>query len=233
MAARRPKPASVRAASAPPTRRPVLVAGFEPFGGEDVNPSWEICRKLPAAIGRSSLETLLVPTEFRRAIEVTAGAIEHADPALVILLGQAGGRAAISVERIAINVDDARIADNAGAQPVDEPVASSGPPAYFATVPIKAMVAAIRESGIPAEVSNSAGTFVCNHLFYGTLHFLAASGRDARAGFIHVPWLESQAVGRPGAPAMALATMVRGVEAAITAALETAADIRLAAGQLD
>jgi pyroglutamyl-peptidase len=112
-------------------------------------------------------------------------------------------------------------------------VAPAGPAAYFATVPVKAMTAAIRDAGIPAEVSNSAGTFVCNHLFYGVLHFLAASGRDARAGFIHVPWLESQAVARPGQPAMALATMVRGVEAAIAAALETAADVKMAAGTLD
>lgn len=214
-------------------RRPVLVTGFEPFGGEDTNPSWEILRALPAAIGRAPVETLLVPTQFRRAIEETAAAIERANPRLVILLGQAGGRACLSVERVAINVDDARIADNAGSQPVDEPVAPAGPAAYFATVPVKAMTAAIREAGIPAEVSNSAGTFVCNHLFYGVLHFLAASGRDARAGFIHVPWLESQAVARPGEPAMALATMVRGVEAAIVAARETATDVRMAAGTLD
>jgi pyroglutamyl-peptidase len=164
---------------------------------------------------------------------VTAAAIERDDPAVVILLGQAGGRACLSVERVAINVDDARIADNAGLQPVDEPVAPAGPAAYFATVPIKAMTAAIRDAGIPAEVSNSAGTFVCNHLFYGVLHYLAASGRDARAGFIHVPWLEAQAVARPGEPAMALATMVRGVEAAIAAALETATDVKMAAGTLD
>ena len=159
--------------------------------------------------------------------------IEEVEPSLVILLGQAGGRACLSVERVAINVDDARIADNAGRQPVDEPVAPAGPAAYFATVPMKAMVAAMREAEVPAEVSNSAGTFVCNHLLYGVLHFLAASGRPARAGFIHVPWLESQAVTRPGEPAMALATMTRGVEAAIAAALDTAIDVKMAAGKLD
>jgi pyroglutamyl-peptidase len=211
----------------------VLVTGFEPFGGEDVNPSREICGQLPAAIGRSRIHTRLVPTQFRRAVEAVAGAIEDLEPGLVILLGQAGGRACLSVERVAINVDDARIADNAGCQPVDEPVARAGPAAYFATVPIKAMVAAIREAGVPAEVSNSAGTFVCNHLFYGVLHFLATSGRATRAGFIHVPWLESQALDRPAEPAMALATMARGVEAAIAAALETAVDVKMAAGKLD
>ena len=211
----------------------VLVTGFEPFGGEDVNPSWEICTRLPTAIGHSRIDTVRVPTEFRLAIEVAAEAIERLAPSLVILLGQAGGRACVSVERVGINVDDARIADNAGRQPVDEPVAPAGPAAYFATVPIKAMVAAIRDAGVPAEVSNSAGTYVCNHLLYGVLHFLAASGRAARAGFIHVPWLESQAVARPGEPAMALATMVRAVEAAIAAALDTAVDAKMAAGKLD
>jgi pyroglutamyl-peptidase len=211
----------------------VLVTGFEPFGGEDINPSWEICRQLPGAIGRSRIHTLCVPTEFRRAIEVTAAAIEELEPTLVILLGQAGGRACLSVERVAINVDDARIADNAGMQPVDEPVAANGPAAYFASVPIKAMAAAVREAGIPAEVSNSAGTFVCNHLLYGVLHYLAASGREARAGFIHVPWLDAQAVARPGEPSMALAAMVRGVESAIAAALDTAIDVKMADGKLD
>ncbi|MCW5594028.1 MAG: pyroglutamyl-peptidase I [Burkholderiales bacterium] len=233
MALRRPKTTGAAAAREPARHRPVLVTGFEPFGGEDTNPSWEICRVLPGAIGHARIQTVRVPTEFRRAIEVVAAAIEELEPAVVILLGQAGGRACVSVERVAINVDDARIADNAGLQPIDEPIAAAGPPAYFATVPIKAMLAAILEAGVPAQVSNSAGTFVCNHLFYGTLHFLAASGRDARAGFIHVPWLESQAVARPGEPAMALATMVRGVEAAIAAALATAEDVKMAAGQLD
>ncbi|HEX4943527.1 MAG TPA: hypothetical protein VFV55_04185, partial [Usitatibacteraceae bacterium] len=125
----------VEAAAGPAalSRGAVLVTGFEPFGGEDINPSWEICKALPAAIAHARIDTLRVPTEFRRAIEVVAAAIEQLEPALVILLGQAGGRAAISVERVAINVDDARIADNAGRQPVDEPVARAGPAAYFAT----------------------------------------------------------------------------------------------------
>jgi pyroglutamyl-peptidase len=211
----------------------VLVTGFEPFGGEDLNPAWEICGALPGAIGRSRIHTLRVPTEFRRAIEVVALEIERLEPSLVILLGQAGGRACLSVERVGINVDDARIADNAGMQPVDEPIAPAGPAACFATVPIKAMVAAMREAEVPADVSNTAGTFVCNHLLYGVLHFLAASGRRARAGFIHVPWLDCQAVLHPGEPSMALATMVRGIEAGIAAALDTAIDVKMGAGKLD
>lgn len=228
-----PRTATEASGKVPAPAGGILVTGFEPFGGEDVNPSWEICGCLPAAIGHARIDVLRVPAEFRRAIEEVAAAIEDLEPSLVILLGQAGGRPCVSVERVAINVDDARIADNAGSQPVDEPVAPAGPAAYFATVPIKAMVAAIRDADVPAEVSNSAGTYVCNHLLYGVLHFLAASRRSARAGFIHVPWLESQAVVRPGEPAMALATMVRGVEAAIAAALATAIDVKMTAGNPD
>lgn len=213
--------------------RGVLVTGFEPFGGEDVNPSWEICRELPEAIGAHRIHVLQVPCEFRVAIEVVAEAIERLDPAIVLSLGQAGGRAAMSVERVAINVDDARIDDNAGNAPIDEPVASGGPAAYFATVPVKAMVAALREADVPAVVSNTAGTFVCNHLMYGVLHYLAARGGGTRAGFIHVPWLDSQALARPSEPSMALATMVRGVEAAIAAALDRDDDLKVAGGALD
>ena len=211
----------------------VLVTGFEPFGGEDINPSWEICRDLPEAIGATRIHVLQVPCEFRAAIEVVAGEIERLEPSVVLSLGQAGGRAAMCVERVAINVDDARIGDNAGNAPVDEPVASGGPAAYFATVPVKAMVAAMREAEVPAIVSNTAGTFVCNHLMYGVLHFLAASGRPARAGFVHVPWLDAQALARPGEPSMALATMVRGTEAAIAAALANAIDLKESGGALD
>ena len=211
----------------------ILVTGFEPFGGEDVNPSWEICRDLPEAIGATRVHVLQVPCEFRTAIEVVAGEIERLEPAIILSLGLAGGRAAMGVERVAINVDDARIEDNAGSSPVDEPIASAGPAAYFATVPVKAMVAAMREADVPAIVSNTAGTFVCNHLMYGVLHFLAASGRDARAGFIHVPWLDAQALARPAEPSMALATMVRGVEAAMAAAIGNAADVKMGGGALD
>jgi pyroglutamyl-peptidase len=173
-----------------------------------------------------------VPCEFRRSIEVVAAAIERHRPALVVCLGQAGGRAHLSVERVAINVDDARIADNAGLQPVDELIAPSGPPAYFATLPVKAMAKAMRAAGIPAEVSNSAGTYVCNHLMYGVLHYLAASGHRARAGLIHVPYSEQQAVDKRDVPGMAIASMVKGVEAAIAAAREHRHDLNVAEGTL-
>jgi pyroglutamyl-peptidase len=210
----------------------VLVTGFEAFDGEPTNPSWEICNRLPRAIGALRVETCRVPCEFRHAIEVVAEAIERLRPAIVVSLGQAGGRAHLSVERVAINVDDARIADNAGERPIDEPIAANGPPAYFATLPVKAMAAAMRAAGVPTEVSNSAGTYVCNHLMYGVLHFLAASGIAARAGFIHVPYAEGQVLDKPGIPALSLATMVKGVEAAIAAAHGSAPDAQLAAGEV-
>jgi pyroglutamyl-peptidase len=211
----------------------VLVTGFEPFGGEKTNPSWDVCKQLPKEIAGLRVETCLVPCEFRRAIEVVAEAIERTHPALLISLGQAGGRARIGIERVAINVDDARIPDNAGHQPIDEWVAANGPPAYFASVPVKAMAAAVRAAGVPAEVSNTAGTFVCNHLMYGALHYLEASGYRTRAGFIHVPYSEEQAAGHRDSPSMSIATMVRGVTAAILAAHENRHDIKAPEGTLD
>jgi pyroglutamyl-peptidase len=211
----------------------VLVTGFEPFAGEKSNPSWDVCMQLPEEVAGLRVETCLVPCEFRRSIEVVAEAIESLHPVLVVSLGQAGGRARLSIERVAINVDDARIADNVGFQPIDDWVAANGPPAYFASLPIKAMAAAVRAAGVPVEVSNTAGTFVCNHLMYGVLHFLAASGYRARAGFIHVPYSEAQAAGHRESPSMSIDTMVRGVTAAIMAAHANKHDIKAPEGTLD
>jgi pyroglutamyl-peptidase len=211
----------------------VLVTGFEPFGGEQTNPSWDICTQLPAEIAGMRVETCRVPCEFRRSIGVVAEAIERHHPALVICLGQAGGRTCLSIERVAINVDDARIPDNKGAQPVDALIAPNGPPAYFATLPVKAMASAVRTAGVPAEVSNSAGTFVCNHLMYGVLHYLAASGHRARAGFIHVPYSEQQVLDKRDVPSMTVASMVRGVHAAVAAAREHRHDLKVTEGALD
>ena len=211
----------------------MLVTGFDPFGGERLNPSWLICKRLPKTIAGLRVETLKVPCEFGRSIEVAARAIERLKPSLVVCLGQAGGRAHLSVERVAINVDDARIGDNVGASPVDEPIVPDGPPACFATLPIKAMVAAMRAAGVPAEVSNSAGTYVCNHLMYGVLHYLETNGSVARAGFIHVPYAEEQVLDKPAMAGMALDTMVRGVEAGIAAAARKRKDLEVSGGALD
>lgn len=211
----------------------VLVTGFDPFGEEKTNPSWQVCEGLPKGIAGLRIETCRVPCEFGRAIETVVAAIERVKPALVVCLGQASGRAHLSVERVAINMDDARIADNAGKRPIDEPIAPGGPPAHFSTLPIKAMVEAMHAAGVPAEISNSAGTYVCNHLMYGVLHHLAQGGRKARAGFIHVPYSEEQVIDKPAIAAMSLATMIRGIEAAIVAAHRHQADVRSLGGTLD
>lgn len=213
--------------------RVVLVTGFDPFGGETLNPSWEICNRLPRDIGGLRVETCRVPCEFRRAIEVVAEAIDRHRPELIVCLGQAGGRTHISVERVAINVNDARMGDNAGSRPIDEAIAPDGPAAYFSTLPIKAMALAMREAGVPSEVSNTAGTYVCNHLMYGVLHYLAGSGIAARAGFIHVPYAEEQVADQPGRPSLSLDTMVKGVRAAIATAVARDTDIAAAEGKLD
>lgn len=212
--------------------RVVLVTGFEPFGDESLNPSWEIVAGLPGKISGARVEKLRVPTEFGRAIDTVRAAIDRLRPEVVICLGLAGGRAHLSVERIAVNLDDARIPDNAGHQPLDQPVRAQGPAAYFCTVPVKAMAAAMEKAGVPAEVSNSAGTFVCNHLIYGVLDHAALTGLAVRAGFIHVPYLDSQVRDRPDVVSLPLADMIRGVKAAIMAALKHQTDLRLAGGAL-
>jgi pyroglutamyl-peptidase len=215
---------------APRARKLALITGFDAFGGESLNPSWQICEQIPAEVGGVRIKTCRVPCEFGRAIEVVAEAIDRHQPSFVICLGQAGGRAGLSVERVAINVSDARIEDNARNSPIDEAIATDGPQAYFATLPIKAMVEAIRAAGVPAAISNSAGTFVCNHLMYGVLHYIG--GKTTRAGFIHVPYSEEQVIDRPAVPAMSLASMVKGIEAAIVAADRHAVDVKVA-GALD
>lgn len=200
----------------------VLITGFEPFGGETVNPSWLVAESLHGQrIEGAAVHALRLPCVFGEAIGVLRDALHRDPPALVFALGQATGRCDLSVERIAINVDDARIADNAGAQPVDRPVVAGGPAAYFATLPIKAVVAALRGQGLPASVSQSAGTFVCNHVFYGLMHLLATTPALARTrgGFVHLPLLPEQAAGQPGQPCLPLATMRDGLRIAVAAAL--------------
>ncbi len=211
----------------------VLVTGFTPFGGERTNPSWEIVKSLPDSLAGYRLEKLRVPTEFGKAIDVTTKAIDKLNPSIVLCFGQAGGRSHMSVERIAINVNDARIADNAHNQMIDEAIRADGSDAYFCTVPIKAMVAAMTKADVPADVSNTAGTFVCNHLIYGVLHHIAETKSGARAGFIHVPYLETQVLDKRDVASMSLATMITGAKAAIMAAIKNKSDLKLSGGALD
>lgn len=214
----------------------VLLTGFEPFNGEPVNPAWEAVRALETWHGNGfRIAVRQLPCVFGSALETLTAAVAQCTPAVVICVGQAGGRAEMSVERIAINIDDARIADNRQQQPIDAAVVEGAPAAYFATLPIKAIVQGLREAGIPAAVSQSAGTFVCNHVFYGLMHHLAttASRQPVRAGFIHVPYLPQQAARQPGAPSMALSEMISGLRTAVAVTVATAADLRISEGRLD
>lgn len=209
----------------------ILITGFEPFGGESVNPSWELAHALGGEIiADRRVVAVQLPCVFGAALTRLDEALAHVRPALVLAVGQAGGRCDLSLERVAINVDDARIPDNAGAQPVDEPVVTGGPAAYFSSLPIKAMVAALRAAGYPASVSQTAGTFVCNHVFYGLQHRLA--GQDVPSGFMHIPYLPQQAAQHPGAASLPLETLVSAIRLALHTAL-TQTEIRMGAGQLD
>lgn len=208
----------------------MLLTGFEPFGGEAVNPSADIARLLHGSvIAGHRVHSALLPCVFGAAITALKREIRAAQPVLVVGLGQAGGRAAITPERVAINVDDARIPDNAGRQPADRPIVQRGPAAYWSTLPVKAIVAALRTRGIPAEVSQTAGTFVCNHVFYGLMHALQPV-RGVRGGFIHVPFLPGQAEGKKQ-PSLPLATMTEAVRLAIATTLKTRHDRREAGGR--
>ena len=202
-----------------------LVTGFEPFGGEPVNPAQEALRLLPARLGALEVATRVMPAVFGRSLDALEDALGAVIPDIVLCVGLAGGRAALSLERVAINIDDARIPDNSGQQPIDVPVVAGGPAAYFATLPLRAAVAALRDAGLPATLSNSAGTFVCNHLFYGLMHLAATRRPGLRGGFLHVPYLPSQAAHQDGAPSMALADIVRGIEIVLTVAASRNDDI--------
>ncbi|KZV15061.1 hypothetical protein F511_08119 [Dorcoceras hygrometricum] len=159
-------------------------------------------------------------------------AVRETAPAILLGVGQAGGRERLSIERVAINLQDARIPDNTGAQPIDLPVIAGAPAAYFSTLPVKAMLAALREHGLPAALSHTAGTYVCNHVAYAMLH-LAATRRGVRAGFMHIPYLPEQAARLRGAPSMALGDMVRGLEIALRVAAAVRDDLGISGGTLD
>jgi pyroglutamyl-peptidase len=209
----------------------ILLTGFEPFNQETINPSWEAVRSLQGwQEGEFVVHARLLPCVFGQAKKAMHQALEELHPSVVIAVGQAGGRVDLSVERIAINIDDAPIADNQKRQIVDQPIVAGGPAAYFATLPIKAIVQALREAGLPASVSQTAGTFVCNHVFYGLMHQASEWGTTMRAGFIHIPYLPQQAARHPGSASMRLDDMVEGLRIAIRTTLAHTVDVRAAGG---
>ncbi|MFN2364587.1 MAG: pyroglutamyl-peptidase I [Halarsenatibacteraceae bacterium] len=212
----------------------ILLTGFDPFGEETINPATEVIKELAGMkIKNHRIESLEIPTVRNSSLKVIEEKIAELKPELVINIGQAGGRSAVSIERVAINVDDYRIEDNDGNQPVDQAINPDGPTAYFATLPVKAMVKKLQEAGIPAEVSNTAGTFVCNHVMYGVLDYIQQNGLDIPAGFIHIPFLPDQVIDKPGKPSMALSIIKQGILLAIEAAIENKnKDISYQAGKI-
>lgn len=212
--------------------RNILVTGFGPFGGEPINPALEAIKLLEGrVIGGCRIVTRELPVTRFESIEVLVQHIRDTNPALVLAVGQAGGRLEITPERVAINVDDFRIPDNGGFQPIDEPIVAGAPAAYWSTLPIKAMVVAMRKAGIPASVSNSAGTFVCNHLFFGLMDHLAQYGGKIRGGFVHIPYLPEQAARVGSQPSMSVETIVKGLEVALSAAITYETDVAVGDGR--
>lgn len=212
----------------------ILVTAFDPFGGESINPALEAVKLMKDKIDGAEIVKLEIPTVFRKSIDKVAEAILKEDPDVVLSIGQAGGRFEVTPERVAINVDDARIPDNEGNQPIDVPIYEDGAPAYFTTLPVKAMVEAIKSAGLPSSLSNSAGTFVCNHIMYGVLYQIEKMGKNIRAGFIHVPFIPEQVAKRPApAPCMSMVDIAKALEAAVSAIVKNDKDIVAVGGKID
>lgn len=208
----------------------ILLTGFEPFGGEPSNPSWLAAERAALLLREQGRDAVAVelPCVFGQSLDALEAALVRFRPDIVVCAGQAGGRSRVSVERVGINVDDARIADNAGRQPIDEPVVPGGPAAYFSSLPIKACREAVVALGIPVEVSQTAGTYVCNHVFYGLMHLLARR-ENSRGGFVHVPFSTEQGEAH-GQPGLAIDLMAEALATIATTAADTGADLRATAG---
>ena len=209
-----------------------LVTGFDAFGGDAVNPSSLAVGRLKKRIGGVVVHTAQLPTSYAQSAKVLLAAIEKTRPDIVLCVGQAGGRSELCLERVAINVQDARIRDNDGKQPIDKPVVKDGPAAHFTTLPIKACVAEMRKAGLPAAVSNTAGTFVCNHIFYALMDIAAGPPIPMRGGFLHIPYVPEQAARLGGAPSMALGDIVRGIEIILTVSATRTDDLHTAEGRI-
>lgn len=210
----------------------ILVTGFDPFGGESINPAYEAVKRLDSKIAGAEIVKVEIPTVFRKSIKKLDEAIERENPNVVICVGQAGGRFDMTVERVAINISDAPIGDNEGNMPVDEPIFGDGEPAYFSELPIKAMVQKIREGGIPASISNTAGTYVCNHIMYGLHYLIDKKYPNIKGGFIHVPFLPEQVIDKRATASMNLNDIIKALTLAIEAVVENKEDIKVSEGQI-
>ena len=209
----------------------VLVTGFDPFGGESINPAWEAVKVIKDEIAGAEIVKMQIPTVVGKSIANIHDKMVEINPDIVIAVGQAGGRFGVTPERVAINVTDARIPDNEGNQPIDEPIFADGDAAYFSNLPVKAMVQEIKNAGYPTSLSNTAGTYICNHVMYGILYYIQKEFPNVRGGFIHVPFAASQVVNKPNTPSMAIADITAAIEAAIKAAVEHQADIKAIGGE--
>ena len=199
----------------------ILLTGFEPFGGESINPAKEAVKLVKDEIKGAQIVKCYVPVVFGKAIETVHEAMKKENPDAVLLIGQAGGRYEITPERVAINCDDGRIPDNEGNQPVDQPVKADGPAAYFSTLPIKKMVEYMKAANVPAAVSNTAGTYVCNHLMYGVLYYLDKEFPGTIGGFMHVPFLHEQVMNKKETASLSKDDVVKGIEASLEAIVDT------------
>jgi len=210
----------------------ILVTCFEPFGGESVNPSQMAIKQLPDTINGTKIVKQTIPVVFDDSIDTLYAVLNKELPDAVICVGQAGGRPNMTVERVAINVNDARIPDNEDNQPIDTPVFTDEPAAYFATLPIKAMVKNCNDIGIPAAISNSAGTFVCNHLMYAACHYAARYKPELKAGFVHIPFLPEQTIDKPTMPSMSCSDIIAGLESFIKTTILVDQDMKITGGAL-
>lgn len=209
----------------------VLITGFDPFGGESINPAWEAVKVIKDEIAGAEIIKMQIPTVVGKSIAKIHDKMVEINPDIVIAVGQAGGRFGVTPERVAINVTDARIPDNEGNQPIDEAIFEDGDAAYFSNLPVKAMVQAIKDAGYPSTLSNTAGTYICNHVMYGILYYIQKEFPNVRGGFIHVPYAASQVVSKPNTASMALADITASLEAAVKAAVECETDIKAVGGE--
>ncbi|PNZ26786.1 pyroglutamyl-peptidase I [Staphylococcus rostri] len=209
----------------------ILVTAFDPFGKEQTNPALEAVKLLPETIGDHTITKLEIPTVFKESVAVIEQQLKSETYDAVLAIGQAGGRFEITPERVGINVDDARIADNQGNQPIDEVIQEDGAPAYFSNMPVKRLTQAMKDVGVPASLSNSAGTFVCNHVLYNLGYLHVTAFPHIQFGFIHVPFIPEQVTNKPNTPSMALDTIVKGLKAAIAALSTDNHDDAIALGE--
>jgi len=208
-----------------------LITGFDPFGGESINPAFEAIKKMKDKIGTCEVVKLEIPTVFNRSLEVLEAAIEQEKPDFVICVGQAGGRFSMSLEKVGINLNEARIPDNDGQQPLNEKIKDDGETAYFSSLPNKAIAKAMNDHFIPAEVSYTAGTYVCNHVLYGLMYLIDKKYPHLRGGFIHVPFLPEQVMDKRNAPYMELSRITKGLELAIEVTASNEVDIEYVSGE--